>query len=32
LNIGINTPLATLQTAGYNITQTSTQSNQTSGS
>jgi len=31
LNIGINTPLATLQTAGYNITQTSTQSNQTGG-
>jgi hypothetical protein len=25
LNLGINTPLATLQTAGYNITQSSTQ-------
>jgi hypothetical protein len=25
LNVGINTPLATLQTAGYNITQTTTQ-------
>jgi hypothetical protein len=31
LNIGINTPLATLQTAGYNITQTSTQSNNQTG-
>jgi len=34
LNIGINTPLATLQTAGYNITQTSTETaggNQTGG-
>jgi hypothetical protein len=31
LAIGINTPLSVLQTGGYNITQTSTQSNQTGG-